>query len=186
MKENELYNLINKCKKNDRASQNALFNLFADHVMNIALRYAKDDFEAKDIFLRAFEKAFGKIEQYDTDKGKFVGWLSKITTNEALSLLRSQKRYLFTSDMTLLDNNVESYILNDLDAEHLIALINELDEPYRIIFNMVLDGYKHREIAEELNIKESTSRSYFFRAREILKVQIGESQSSKKSWKKRI
>jgi RNA polymerase sigma-70 factor (ECF subfamily) len=53
--------------------------------------------------------------------------------------------------------------------ETLLGLINELPEGCRMVFNLyAIEGYKHQEIAEMLNITEGTSKSQFSRARMLL------------------
>lgn len=181
-----IFNLIRSCKKNDRVAQNALFNLFAPIVMNVSQRYARDEFEAKDIFLRAFEKAFLKIEQYDSKKGNFKNWICRIASNEAISIKRTQKKYLFTDDLSVLDEDITMSIAEQMDSEYIYTLIKELPEPHDIIFNMVMDGYKHAEIGAELGIPEATSRSYFYRARGILKKKLLAYQKIDEKWEKII
>lgn len=154
--------------------------------MNVSQRYARDDFEAKDIFLRAFEKAFHKIDQYNPDKGQFKNWICRIATNEAISIKRTQKKYLFTDDLSVLDEDITLSIAEQMDSEYIYDLIKELPEPHDIIFNMVMDGYKHAEIGAELNIPESTSRSYFYRARGILKKKLLAHQKMDQKWERII
>lgn len=176
--------LIQSCKKNDRKSQNALYNHYAPTVMNVAQRYANDDYEAKDIFLRTFEKAFHKIDMYDSSKGKFKNWLCRIASNEAISLKRSQKKYHYTDDLSIMDSDITLDVAERMDSEHIYELIKDLKEPYCTVFNMVLDGYKHAEIGAKLNFGESTSRSYYFRARSILKKKLLQFQKVDQKWEK--
>lgn len=140
--------------------------------MNITLRYAKDSYEAKEAFMSVFEKVFRKIEQYDEDKGDFKNWLSRIAVNECLSLKRKEKRYLYPDNEVEFDSVHEDYVLENLEVTYLLELIQSLKEPMNIIFNMVTDGYKHKEIGEKLGIPESTSRSYYFKARKQLQMLI--------------
>lgn len=184
MKDQKLNNLINGCLENNRAAQSALFSHFGNFVMNIANRYAKDDYQSKSIFLSAFEKAFRKIDQYQIDQGNFQGWLAKITVNEALGHLRKGKKYVFVEDDTFEEKEINPSVISDLESEYILEIIRELQHPFGIIFNMVMDGYKHKEIAKQLGITESTSRSYFFRAREILKKKIIVTQKQSEKWEK--
>ena len=55
--------------------------------------------------------------------------------------------------------------------------INQLPDGYRIVFNMyAIEGYSHKEIAEHLNISESSSRSQLARARVALMEKVGSRQ----------
>jgi RNA polymerase sigma factor (sigma-70 family) len=56
-----------------------------------------------------------------------------------------------------------------LEAEDLMRMIQELPAGYRLVFNMyAIDGYSHKEIAEQLGISENTSKSQLSRARTYL------------------
>ena len=54
-----------------------------------------------------------------------------------------------------------------------MALIARLPADARTVFNMyVIEGYSHKEIAENLGITEGTSRSQLQRARTLLQDKI--------------
>ena len=63
--------------------------------------------------------------------------------------------------------------LEHISADELMACIADLPNGFRTVFNLfALEGYSHAEIAEMLNIKESTSRSQFIRARKMLQKNV--------------
>ena len=169
MKDLEL--IIKKCRKNDRVAQNVLFKYHADYIMNLTHRYINNKQDAKELFLESFEIIFRKIDQYDSKKGEFKSWISKITIRRCLAFIK-KKKLILTDDILMYDSKSYDPIIESLEAEYLIELINKLGKPYNLIFNMVVDGYKHKEIGELLNIEESTSRSYYLRARVKLKEEI--------------
>ena len=71
----------------------------------------------------------------------------------------------FEPDYHLLDNQLE--------AEDLLKMIETLPPGYRIVFNMyAIDGYTHKEIAEQLGINENTSKSQLSRARSYLQKML--------------
>jgi RNA polymerase sigma-70 factor (ECF subfamily) len=58
-------------------------------------------------------------------------------------------------------------------AEDLMNLIQRMPDGYRIVFNMfAIEGYSHQEIAAQLGITESTSKSQYLRARAYLRDRI--------------
>ena len=62
------------------------------------------------------------------------------------------------------------------EDEELLETVNNLPDGYKTVFLMfVVDGYSHKEIAQALEIGESTSRSQYFKARKILQKQLGNS-----------
>ena len=67
----------------------------------------------------------------------------------------------------------KSFIVETLIAEDILGIINSMAVGYRTVFNMfAIEGYSHREIAEELGITENTSKSQYHRAREHLKKKL--------------
>lgn len=181
----DLEHIINKCCKNDRVAQNMLFKYFADYIMNLTLRYIDNKRDAKEVFLESFEIIFRKIDQYDSNKGKFKSWISKITIRQCLAFIKKRKLVL-TDDILLFETQSHDNIIESLEAEYLIKLISKLGKPYNLIFNMVVDGYKHKEIGDLLGIETSTSRSYYLRARIKLKEEILKLKKNNPTWSETI
>jgi len=179
-----LSKILKRCRKDDRKAQNELFHFYADYIMNLTRRYINDKQDAKAIFLESFELIFRKMDQYSPKKGTFKSWISKITINQCLAELR-KRRLFYTDELQVVESVYQDKLIEEMDAGYLIEMINKLGEPYNIIFNMVVDGYKHKEIASHLDLEESTSRSYYMRARSKLKEQIIELKKTK-SWNQEI
>ncbi len=123
----------------------------------------------QDTFIRIFDKL--KNFEY---KGSFEGWLNKIAVHTSL---KNCNKSSFQKEKIGIDpgcdQSVEPEAISVLSEEELIRLIQDLPEGYRVIFNLaVIEGYSHREIAEKLGIKESTSRSQLVKARNILKKKV--------------
>ena len=170
----KLPKIIKACIKGDRIAQKHLYQMFADKMYSVCLRYAANEDEAKDILQDGFIKVFLHLNQFNF-KGSFEGWIRRIVVNTALEKFRD-KNYLFAVNMT---QNYESgdteydHILSDLSATDLLGLIQELSPQYRMVFNLyAIEGYSHKEIGEIMNIKEGTSKSNLSRAREILKEKV--------------
>lgn len=65
--------------------------------------------------------------------------------------------------------------MQDIGYKELMKLITELPPGFRTVFNMyVIEGYSHKEIADELGITETTSRTQLSRARIWLQNKIAE------------
>jgi RNA polymerase sigma-70 factor (ECF subfamily) len=125
--------------------------------------------EAEDIMVTAFMKVFDRIDQFKGD-GSFEGWVRRIMVNESLTQLRKSRNMYLETDISNADREPHyDQHANQLEAEDLIAMIQELPAGYRAVFNMfAIDGYSHKEIAEQLGITESTSKSQLNRARAYL------------------
>ena len=166
--------LISNCKKKQPQAQTSLYKKYAPKLYGICVKYAPNYTEAEDILQDAFITIFEKIGQFK-NKGSFEGWLKRITINIAL------QRYRKKSHLNIVDeNNIEEVEVeideDEYDLDYLLALIQELPNRYRLVFNMyVLDGFTHKEIAEALEITIGTSKSNLARARNILKEKLNNS-----------
>jgi len=158
--------IIDGCIRKDRPSQNQLYKLFYAYGMSVCIRYVNSESEALIVLNDGFLKVFQNIKKFDLDKS-FKPWFRKIIVNTALSHLKSQKKYNMEVDI----DNAEYVptnedILSKISYKELTAMIQTLSSAYRTVFNMyVIDGFKHDEIAEQLGITVSTSKSNLARAR---------------------
>lgn len=166
--------LVRKCIERDNRAQKKLFDLFAPKLFGVCLRYMKDHDLAQDTLQDGFVKIFTKLSDYN-GKGSFEGWMRRIVVNTCLDQLRKdQKLKMNTSidDVSFLvkDNH---WIEEELTAKDLLKLVESLPDGYRVVFNMfAIEGYSHKEIAEQLNISENTSKSQFSRAKSHLRKKL--------------
>ena len=161
--------IIKGCQKRKRKDQQKLYDLLAPTLFLICLRYAKDREEAKDILQEAFGHLFKKIKQFQF-KGSFEGWAKRLTINQALQHLRKQNRLLETEEITEQEAITQNlFFSQETEKNELLHLLNKLPERKKIIFNLyAIEGYKHKEIAEMLNITENASSSLYFKAKVTL------------------
>ena len=162
--------LIKGCIAGERASQARLYNLYARKMMGVCMWYARNREEAEEILQDGFMRVFTYIHKYSAI-GSFEGWIRKIMINAALFKHRNKSHLSpvveFNPDIH--DGASDSSVLSLLDAKELMALVQSLPSVYRMVFNLhVLEGMKHREIAELLGIAEGTSKSNLADARAIL------------------
>jgi RNA polymerase sigma factor (sigma-70 family) len=165
--------VIEGCKKQNRQAQEQLFHQYSGKMYALCCRYIKDKMEAEDVLITAFAKLFERINQYKGE-GSFEGWIRRIIVNESLSYLRKNKSMYVETDLeearpvALMDTHDAKF-----EADDLLTLIGELPTGYRIVFNLyAIDGYSHKEIAEQLGINENTSKSQLSRARTMLQKQL--------------
>lgn len=169
MKE-RLEHIITSCKSGDRKAQRELYDHYAPLFFSIALRYMKQYEEAEDVLVMAFYKIFDKIDSYQ-HQGSFEGWMKRIVVNEALMQLRKKNNLNLAVEISDIDIPEEANVIDELQYEELLNLLDELPTGYRTVFNLyVIEGYKHREIAEELGISINTSKSQLILAKKRLKA----------------
>jgi len=167
------HELIKGCIQEDKRCQKELFRQYAGRLLGICLRYARHRLEAEDILQDAFIKIFDNIASFE-GKGSFEGWLRRIVVNTAL---KNYHKSSFQQEQIGLgeglDIPIDPVIYADLQEEELLNLVARLPDGYRLVFNLyAIEGYSHREIAETLDIKESTSRSQLLKARKSLQSMI--------------
>ncbi|OFX42411.1 MAG: hypothetical protein A2046_13375 [Bacteroidetes bacterium GWA2_30_7] len=171
--------IILGCIKNNRKSQKELFDKYSSILLALCTRYARNKAEAEDILQEGFVKIFMNIKQF-SQKGSFEGWLKRIMINTAISNYHQNiKHYNHQHFEDVEDinyyNEDDEIIEDEYSLDELLKLINELPDGYRIVFNMhVIEGYKHKEISEMLNIDVGTSKSQFSRARTYLQKKLKE------------
>lgn len=165
--------LADQCKKGDASAQEKLYAQFSRQMYVICLRYTRSQLEAEDVLQEAFIKVFNKIDQF---KGETTigGWIKKIVVNTALN---SQRRKLYMFPMTDIEEltiHPEAEVtLSGFHLEELLGMIRSLPEGCHVIFNLyAIEGYSHKEIAEQLNISVGTSKSQYSRAKQLLKNMI--------------
>lgn len=166
-------NLIDLCLQHDRDAQKELVYQYAPALLTVSRRYIPDYHYAEDNLQDSFIVIFNHLDQYDEQKASLYTWMRKIVINQALKKLKHEKAKL--NGASVLEEESAGNIIYDdrhflfMDAEYLLQIIQNLEEPYRTIFNLfAIDGYTHEEISSMLNIAIATSRSYVFRARKQL------------------
>ncbi|MCB0642738.1 MAG: sigma-70 family RNA polymerase sigma factor, partial [Phaeodactylibacter sp.] len=156
-----------------RNCQRELFTRYAGKMLTVCRRYARHQMEAEDILQDAFIKVFDNIAKFQF-KGSFEGWIRRVVVNTAL---KNYQRSSYQKERIGLepydDRPLEPTAITHLQEEELLNLIGKLPDGYRLVFNLyVIEGYSHKEIADTLEIGESTSRSQLVKARKMLKDQI--------------
>ena len=166
MNEMSIEQIIEKCNKQERKSQNLLFNLYAPLMKSICLRYMKNEVDAEDALIKGFYKILSNIHSY-SGTGSFEGWMKRIVINECLMLLRKNCNFNLTIPIENAGGDkIKVEFVDSLTYNEILKLLDELPSGYRTVFNLfVIEGYKHREIAEKLNISINTSKSQLILAR---------------------
>lgn len=167
--------LIAGCLQNNRNSQRELFRRFSPILFTVCRQYARFDHDAEDILQESFIRIFEKLGSF-RHEGSLEGWMRKITVQTAI---KRYQKISYEHEKPGLDHVPDpSYfpdVLSQLHEEELLGYIRSLPEGYRVIFNLhVIEGYTHKEIAQVLDIGESTSRSQLAKARNLLRQKIFE------------
>ncbi len=171
------HDIIQGCIKENRLCQRELFNRYAGKMMTVCLRYARHRMEAEDLLQDAFIKIYDNLSRFE-GKGSFEGWIRRIVVNTAL---KNASRHSFQKEHIGTENIIETgedpSVFSKLTEDEILKLVQQLPDGYRYVFNLYcIEGYSHKEIADSLNIEESTSRSQLVKARNMLQTKVLQSQ----------
>ncbi len=164
--------LIRQCLKEDRKAQRALYERFGPRMKSVCVRYCYNGSLVEEVLNKGFFKVFKSLETY-TGAGSFEGWIRQIMVRTCLD---ENKK----ASLPKVDEPVEFYAPAELsgtnqthDAQYILNLIEALPYGYKMVFNLYeIEGYSHKEIAQQLEITESASRSQLTRAKKILQQQL--------------
>jgi len=162
--------LIDLCLKGNQRAQQTLFDKFSRKMMSVCVRYVPDREQAEDVLQDGFVKIFANLHAFKRE-GSFEGWIRRTMVNTALDHLRKKKVMKIDTDISeaeFLAGRDETSV-SKMRVEEMMKLIMELPTGYRTVFNMyAIEGYSHQEIADELGVTESTSKTQFRKARTYL------------------
>ncbi len=168
--------LIKQSLQNNRQAQKLLYEKFSPKMLSLCTYYIKDLQQAEEVMLNGFLKVFTKLKQY-SNKGSFEGWIRKIMVFECISYLRKKNQLVFTDNIEIFEPIIENEVELGIAVEDLHNYIDALPEGCKVIFNMyVIEGYKHAEIAEILNVSVGTTKTQVYRARKALQEMISSKQ----------
>ena len=165
--------IIDGCRANEPSSQEKLYKQFYGYALAVALAYCYSREDAVEVVNDSFIKVFRNIRTFVSTE-PFRPWLRKIVVNTSIDRIRANKKYRNHVEDEDLQHVSRVDIESELTAKQMYALLNELPDLLRFVFNMYeIEGYSHREIADRLEIAESSSRTYLTRAKTRLRHLYG-------------
>lgn len=173
MENRDMVDVLEGCRRKDRAAQKELYRQFYSYAMSICLRYCDNEDGAIEVANDAFLKVFLNIKSYNPQL-PFKPWFRRILINTAINHIK-QKQKLKIGTLMDTEYNIPDTeeILARLGFQELMKLVRSLSTAYRTVFNLyVLDGFTHEEISQQLGISVGTSKSNLSKARERLRQMI--------------
>lgn len=165
--------LLEGCLKGKPEMQRALYDRFSRTMLGICARYTRDRMEAEDVLQLGFLKVFTHLQTYQG--GSLEGWMKKIFVHESINQFRKTQRSVFANSHEPNENDHLDLddVIGQMAMEEILEMIARLPEGCRLIFNLyAIEGYKHKEIGDLLGVAESTSKTQYARAKELLKEKI--------------
>jgi RNA polymerase sigma-70 factor (ECF subfamily) len=162
--------LIEACLKGKEAAQKQLYDAYAKQMLGVCYRYTKSVEDAEDVLQEGFIRVFRSLHQYKGE-GELGAWIRRIMVNAALNFLKKHQAYrdeLIIKEEYMHPVSDANPVIT-LEAKEIIQMVRQLPAGYQAIFNLyAIEGYSHLEIGKILGINESTSRSQYMRARNLL------------------
>jgi RNA polymerase sigma factor (sigma-70 family) len=169
--------LVERCLQGDRRAQQELYKLYAPQMFNVCRRFMGRQEEAEDALQEAFVQAFTKLNTFKFE-ATFGAWLKRIVINKCIGILQ-QKRLLTSSidekfDLMESDSQEPNEDIQ-YEVKKVMQAIDEISDGCKLVLNLYLfEGYDHGEIAEILNITESTSKAQYSKARKKVRQILAE------------
>lgn len=167
--------ILEGCIKGESSAQRKLFDLYSRLLLGICNRYASSIEEAEDVMQEGFVKIFLNIKEFKGE-GSLVAWMRRIMINTAITHYHKMRKHRYHDDLDeVKETKFEDYQWeeSEFSREELFNIIQRMPDGYRMVFNLyAVEGYKHREIADIMNIDENTSKSQYSRARRWLQKRL--------------
>ncbi|HCT29541.1 MAG TPA: RNA polymerase subunit sigma-24 [Bacteroidales bacterium] len=166
--ENEL---IAACIRHDQIAQKRLYEKYCKMMFTITYRMLNDYDNSNDALQEAFIEVFKNIGSF-RNESSLGTWIRTIVVRKAISKLKGESRFESLESV----RNTEIYDWSDgFTAEYLNKAIFSLPDGARTIFTLIeIEGYSHKEVAEELNITEGTSKSQLYYSKQLLQKKLKE------------
>jgi RNA polymerase sigma-70 factor (ECF subfamily) len=162
--------ILQGCLKNEAAAQRELYNRYSPKMLAVCYRFAHNREDAEDMLQEGFIKVFSQMHTFQ-NKGAFEGWIRRIIVHTCINNLKKNKRFNESLDIVhahgiqVREESVPSIV----QAKQIVECIRLLPIGYRTVLNLyAIEGYSHKEISDMLDIEESTSRSQYTRAKQML------------------
>ena len=174
---------IQKCSQGDSDAIERLYLRYAPIIFSIGMRYFQNQEVAQDMTHDCFIKILDHLHRYKPN-GSFYGWVKRICINQIIDQIRKEKRFkhireeLFEEEHHWTEESPQDE--RPPTKIQLNSFIARLPEQKRIIFNLYyIEKLSHKEIAKQLGIKEKTSSSLLYKARQLLTKWIRDEQLGK-------
>ena len=169
----DIFEIIDGCKNKDNSYQSALYIKYYYTVLNVCKKYIRNLHEAEDLTQDILLKLMNKV---DTFKGKspaqFSSWVKMVSKNSVIDSIRKRRDTTDISEDKL--NNLNSYFINtdvidnfsEVMSNDINLAISNLSPKYKKVFQLYyIENYSHNEIADELGINVSTSKTNLLKAK---------------------
>lgn len=174
----DIQGIIKGCIANDRRSQEKLYRMYFDKMLNMCMRYTGDLDRAALIVNNGYLKVFKSIGSFE-QRGSIEAWIRRIVFNSISDYFRKENKYLKFLILDEKESKIPELAESNLYYEDVIKMIDRLPNQTKNVFVLyAIEGFSHKEIGIQLNISDSTSKWHLSQAREKLKNILEEQQEN--------
>ncbi len=169
---------IKKAKEGKQTSFNYLLDTFWNDIYSFQLKRTRDEYEAEDITIQSFSRAFDKIHTFN-ETYNFRSWLTQISKNIHIDLLRKKNASIQSKTTTEVDDRVykiaddnptpEDKLIREQNLAQLLRYIKQLKPNYQEVINLrYFQELSYKEIAESLDEPINNVKVKLLRAKKLL------------------
>lgn len=162
--------ILSGCLQNDPVAQRELYSKYSPRMLSVCYRFAHNREDAEDMLQEGFIKVFSQIHTFQ-NKGALEGWIRRVVVHTCINHLKKNKKFnesvdiIHASGIQVREESIPSIV----QAKQIVECIRLLPLGYRTVLNLyAIEGYSHKEISVMLEVEESTSRSQYTRAKQML------------------
>lgn len=167
--------LIQELQKQNPFVQKRVYDRYVKRMFRLCVRYVKNEADAQELLMNGFLKFFNAIAKIEyRGENTLEPYLKKLMVNECLMFIRQRK-----NNWVLMEEIADEETISDFSAYHkfeeeeIYQLVLKLPDGYRTVFNLyAIEGFSHKEIAEQLRISENTSKTQLYKARLVLQAEL--------------
>lgn len=168
--------LVQQCLTGHEGAQRQLYGRYVGAMFHTVLRLVANREDAEDLTQEVFVKVFEKLGSF-RGESTLGAWIKRIAVNTALNYLRTANRLQVVTLEGQATPTADEQAVDEAAWEHDIrrihTAIGELPDGCRAVFCLhLLEGYRHQDVAQMLNITESTSKTQYMRARRLLRENL--------------
>jgi RNA polymerase sigma factor (sigma-70 family) len=166
--------LLIGCLRHEQDAQKKFYQHFSPKMLGVCYRYARNKADAEDMLQEGFIKVFQMLHQFRGD-GSLEGWIRRIVVHTCINILKKNKKFAECLEIehAFMLATPHDAIPSITQAKDVVECIRSLPIGYRTVLNLfAIEGYSHKEIADMLGIRESTSRSQYARAKAHLEIML--------------
>ena len=174
--EQNIDKIISGCIAGNRKAQEQLYRSYYRVMMNLCLRYTKNETEALEALNTGFHKVYRNIHRYDAEKSVLYTWIRTIIINSCLDIIKTKQHQAEAKELDQADDvHVPPSVIAKMSALEILQLVRQLPPATQAVFNLyVMEGYNHAEIAILTGTSQGTSKWHLSEARKKLQKMINE------------